>query len=53
MQTSEMYRQRAQECVRMAEKMPAERDQLMKVAETWKLLAEAAEDLSEVVVTRH
>lgn len=47
MQTSELYRQRAAECERMARKRPAEREQLKQVARTWLLLAQAEEDLTE------
>jgi hypothetical protein len=47
MQTSELYRQRAAECERMAKKNPSESEQLKKVAQTWLLLAQAAEELSE------
>jgi hypothetical protein len=46
MQLSELYRQRAAECERLAKKKPGEREQLKKVAETWRWLADAAEDLS-------
>ena len=47
MQTSELYRQRAAECERMAQQRPGEREQLKKVAQTWLLLAKASEDLTE------
>jgi hypothetical protein len=53
MQTSELYRQRAAECERMALKNPGEREHLKKVAQTWLLLAQAAEDLSEAEKTLH
>jgi hypothetical protein len=44
----EIYRQRAAECERMAQKRPAERDQLIEIAKTWRFLAQAAESLSEI-----
>jgi hypothetical protein len=47
MQTSELYRQRAAECERMAREHPEEREYLKKVARTWLLLAQAEEDLTE------
>jgi hypothetical protein len=47
MHTSELYRQRAAECERMALKKPEESEQLRTVAKTWLLLAKAVEDLSE------
>jgi hypothetical protein len=53
MQTSELYRQRAAECERMAKKHPEERDQLKKVAETWLLLAKVSEDLTEAEQRLH
>jgi len=53
MQTSEIYRQRAAECERLARKNPSEREQLKKVAQTWLLLAKAAEDLSDAQKTLH
>ena len=53
MQTSEIYRQRAAECERIALKSPGEREQLKKVAQTWLLLAKAAEDLSGAESTLH
>jgi hypothetical protein len=53
MQTSELYRQRAAECERMALKKPEEREHLKKVAQTWLLLAKAAEELSAAENTLH
>ena len=53
MQVSELYRQRAAECERMAVKHPEERDQLKKVAKTWLLLAQASEDLTEAKERLH
>jgi hypothetical protein len=53
MQVSELYRQRAAECERMAIKNPDEREHLKKVAQTWLLLAKAAEELSEAAKTLH
>ena len=44
----DIYRQRAAECERMAQKHPAERDQLIEIARTWRFLAQAAEDLSGI-----
>ena len=43
---SGIYRERAGECDQLAEKKPEERKRLEKVAETWRQLAKAAEDLS-------
>lgn len=53
MQVSELYRQRAAECERMAIKNPDEREHLKKVAQTWLLLAKAAEELAEAAKTLH
>jgi hypothetical protein len=53
MQPSELYRQRAAECERLAKKKPNERDQLKKVAETWRWLADAADDLTRSAETLH
>jgi hypothetical protein len=53
MQVSEIYRQRAAECERMALKHPAESDHLKQVAKTWRWLAEAADDLAEAAKTLH
>ena len=53
MQTSELYRQRAAECERMALKNPEEREHLKKIAQTWLLLAKAAEELSQAEKTLH
>ena len=53
MQTGELYRQRADECVRLANKKPSDRDQLLKVAETWRQLAKAADELSEAEKALH
>jgi hypothetical protein len=53
MQTSELYRQRAAECERMAQKRPGDRDYLKKVAQTWILLAKASEDLIEAEQRLH
>ena len=53
MLTSELYRQRAAECERMAAKHPDEREQLKKVAQTWRLLAQASEDLTEAEQRLH
>ena len=53
MQLSELYRQRAAECERLARKKPDEREQLAKVAETWRWLADAADDFSTSAETLH
>jgi hypothetical protein len=47
MRTSELSRQRAAECERMARDRPEEREHLKKVAQTWLLLAQAEEDPTE------
>jgi hypothetical protein len=46
---SDLYRQRAIECERMALKYPEESQQLMECAKHWRWLADAAKDLSETV----
>jgi hypothetical protein len=44
MQTRELYRQRARECVRMARKVsPSKRDAFLQIARAWRMLAEIAE----------
>ena len=53
MQASELYRQRAAECERLAKKHPEEREHLKKVAQTWLLLAKASEDLTEAEQKLH
>jgi hypothetical protein len=53
MQVSELYRQRAAECERMALKHPEEREQLKQVATTWRWLADAADNLAEAAKTLH
>ena len=53
MQTSELYRQRAMECERIALKKPEDREHLNKIAQTWLLLAKAAEELSQAEKTLH
>ncbi len=53
MQVSELYRQRAAECERMALKHPNQRDRLREVAKTWRWLADAADDLAETAKTLH
>jgi hypothetical protein len=53
MQTSDLYRQRAAECERLAQKHPEQQEHLQKVAQTWLLLAKAAEELSEAAKTLH
>jgi hypothetical protein len=53
MQVSELYRQRAAECERMALKHPNQSDRLKEVAETWRWLADAADDLAETAKTLH
>ena len=49
MHVSELYRQRAAECERMAVAHPEERKQLNDAARTWRWLAEAAEELAHNV----
>ena len=53
MQASELYRQRAMECDRMAQEHPAEGEKLKEIAKTWRSLAQAADELSEVAGTLH
>jgi len=53
MQVSELYRQRAAECERMARENPRESDQLKEIAATWRWLAEAADELAEAAKTLH
>jgi hypothetical protein len=53
MPVSEIYRQRAAECERMALKMPAESEHLKQVAKTWRWLAEAADELAAAARTLH
>jgi hypothetical protein len=53
MQVSEIYRQRAAECERMAVKHPEEREQLQQAAKSWRFLAKAAEQLAEAAKTLH
>jgi hypothetical protein len=53
MQVSELYRQRAAECERMALKHPNQSDRLKEVAKTWRWLADAADDLAETAKTLH
>jgi CHASE3 domain sensor protein len=52
MQINELYLQRAAECERMAEENPQERDSLRQIANTWRWLAEAAEEFGEVAEIR-
>jgi hypothetical protein len=47
MQMSELYLQRAAECERMARENARERDSLKQIANTWRWLAEAAEEFEE------
>jgi hypothetical protein len=53
MPVSELYRQRAAECERMALELPNERDSLKEIAKTWRWLADAADDLAETAKTLH
>ena len=53
MQVSEIYRQRAAECERMAQQNPEEREHLKEVAKTWRWLADAADDLAAAAKTLH
>jgi hypothetical protein len=54
MQSSELYRQRANECVRIAGKVrPQERVELLKVAGAWLLLADLSNDDQEAPFTLH
>jgi hypothetical protein len=48
MQERELYQQRAQECLRLAEKAPfAHRAKLLEVARAWRLLADVAEPAAD------
>ena len=53
MQVSELYRQRAMECERMALKKPEASKELKAAAQTWRWLAEAADDLSATAKILH
>jgi len=53
MQISELYRQRANECERMAVEKPCESEYLQEAAKTWRWLAEAADDLSATAKSVH
>jgi hypothetical protein len=53
MQISEIYRRRAAECERLALKNPNESAQLKQVAQTWRWLAAAADELTEAEKTLH
>jgi hypothetical protein len=53
MQVSEIYRQRAVECERMALERPEESEHLKQVAKTWRWLADAADDLAAAAKTLH
>ena len=53
MQTSELYRQRAAECEKMALKRPEDRERYKTIAQTWRLLAKASDELSEAADTLH
>jgi hypothetical protein len=53
METSELYRQRAAECERLAKKHPEECEHLKKVAQTWLLLAKASEELTQAERNLH
>lgn len=53
MQVSEIYRQRAAECERMALKRPDESDHLKELAKTWRWLADAADDLAPTARKLH
>ncbi len=45
---SELYRQRAAECERMALENPQESQKLKETAATWRLIAEAIEEIPVV-----
>ncbi|MBX9826454.1 MAG: hypothetical protein K2Y27_15875 [Xanthobacteraceae bacterium] len=53
MQVSEIYRQRAAECDRMALQKPKESEHLREVAKTWRWLAAAADELAGAAKTLH
>jgi hypothetical protein len=53
MQTSELYRQRAAECERMATNKPDEKVQLKKIALTWRYLADAEDEFAEASKAVH
>lgn len=53
MQVSDIYRQRAAECERMALERPEESEQLKQAAKTWRWLARAADDLAGAAKTLH
>jgi hypothetical protein len=53
MEISKLYRQRAVECERMAQRNPDDREELKEVARTWRRLADAVESLSAAAKTIH